>query len=238
VLTPGPDRCGFHCLASALARRVRHLTNILALCNKSRPGSYTHSIRLPRPKFPVPRILPGSGLLSVVYPRRSSDRPRVTEKRHLPADRLRSRGWWIYFRSLLPSLPSGNSTMGCWRPPRIQRGHHGLVPGAERRIGLVRVEDQPGGLMRNGQMAHDFSPEVSGPRSGVRPCGQSGGTEARLHSWCAEGASRPRARARSTAPVRLWAASFSYRCRMCVRTVFTDRVSSLAISGAGRLVGR
>jgi|HubBroStandDraft_6_1064221.scaffolds.fasta_scaffold379961_2 hypothetical protein len=41
-----------------------------------------------------------------------------------------------------------------------------------------------------------------------------------------DGASRPRARARSTASVRLCASSFSYRRRRWVRTVFADSVSS------------
>jgi hypothetical protein len=39
---------------------------------------------------------------------------------------------------------------------------------------------------------------------------------------CGTGASRPRERARSMASRRRWAPSLSYRCRMCVRTVFTD----------------
>ena len=39
---------------------------------------------------------------------------------------------------------------------------------------------------------------------------------------CGTGASRPRARARSMASSRRWAPSLSYRCRMCVRIVFTD----------------
>src|SRR5260370_12058525 len=54
----------------------------------------------------------------------------------------------------------------------------------------------------------------------------------------AEGASRPRARARSTASWRLWTPNLAYRWRMWVPTVFTDRNSSLAISCAVRWVGR
>ena len=48
---------------------------------------------------------------------------------------------------------------------------------------------------------------------------------------------RLRARARSTASARLCAPSFSYTCRRCVRTVFTDTDSWPEISGADRLVG-
>lgn len=55
---------------------------------------------------------------------------------------------------------------------------------------------------------------------------------------CGAGASMPKARASSTASVRRCAPSFSYRCRMCVRTVCTDSDSSPAISEAARLVGR
>jgi hypothetical protein len=51
-------------------------------------------------------------------------------------------------------------------------------------------------------------------------------------------ASTPKARARSTASVRLWASSFWYRCRTCVLTVFADKLSSSAISLAPRWVGR
>jgi signal transduction histidine kinase len=58
------------------------------------------------------------------------------------------------------------------------------------------------------------------------------------HGLRDDGASRLRARARSTASARLCAPSFSYTCRRCVRTVFTDTDSWPEISGADRLVGR
>lgn len=58
------------------------------------------------------------------------------------------------------------------------------------------------------------------------------------HGLCDDGASRPRARGRSMASARLCAPSFSYACRICVRTVFTDTDSWPAFSGADRLVGR
>jgi hypothetical protein len=54
----------------------------------------------------------------------------------------------------------------------------------------------------------------------------------------AEGASRPRARARSTASWRLWTPNLAYRWRVWVPTVFTETNSSLAISCAVRWVGR
>jgi nitroreductase len=53
-----------------------------------------------------------------------------------------------------------------------------------------------------------------------------------------EGASRPRARACSTASWRRCTPSLSYRWRMWVLTVFTDKYNSSAISGAESLVGR
>src|ERR1700677_4905123 len=50
--------------------------------------------------------------------------------------------------------------------------------------------------------------------------------------------SRPMARARCTASWRLCAPSFWYRCRRWVLTVFAERKSSVAISGAPMWVGR
>ena len=55
------------------------------------------------------------------------------------------------------------------------------------------------------------------------------------HGLRDDGASRLRARAPSTASARLCAPSFSYTCRRCVRTVFTDTDSWPEISGADRL---
>jgi hypothetical protein len=52
------------------------------------------------------------------------------------------------------------------------------------------------------------------------------------------GASRPRARARSTASCRRCTPSLPYRLRMWVLTVLTDRYSWPAISGTDKLVGR
>src|SRR5580692_11297355 len=49
---------------------------------------------------------------------------------------------------------------------------------------------------------------------------------------CGAGVSRPRARARSRASRRRWAPSLSYRCRMCVRTVFTDTYGTEVVLGA------
>jgi len=54
----------------------------------------------------------------------------------------------------------------------------------------------------------------------------------------AEGASRPRVRADSTASARLWTPSLAYRLRMWVLTVLVETDSSPAISGADRWVGR
>jgi len=62
--------------------------------------------------------------------------------------------------------------------------------------------------------------------------------EARVRQRRAEGASRPRSRARATASARRWVPSLAYRWRMWVLTVWRDTVSSAAISGAVRLVGR
>jgi DNA-binding transcriptional LysR family regulator len=56
--------------------------------------------------------------------------------------------------------------------------------------------------------------------------------------WCADGASRPRARAVSTASARLCAPSLAYRLRMCVLMVVVETDSWPAISGADRWVGR
>ena len=58
------------------------------------------------------------------------------------------------------------------------------------------------------------------------------------HGLRDDGASRLRARAPSTASARLCAPSFSYTCRRCVRTVFTDTDSWPEISGADRLLVR
>jgi len=56
--------------------------------------------------------------------------------------------------------------------------------------------------------------------------------------WYAVGASRPRARARSTASARRCAPSWVCRLRMWVLTVLCETCSSRAISGRVRLVGR
>src|SRR6516162_10802287 len=70
---------------------------------------------------------------------------------------------------------------------------------------------------------------------GARPVG---GRSLASQRWGAEGASRPRARADSTAPARLCAPSLAYRLRRWVLTVLGETDSSPAISGADRWVGR
>jgi transposase-like protein len=52
--------------------------------------------------------------------------------------------------------------------------------------------------------------------------------------WCAEGASRPRVRAHSTASARLCAPSLAYRLRRWVLTVLVETDSSVATSGADK----
>ncbi len=64
------------------------------------------------------------------------------------------------------------------------------------------------------------------------------GAGRRLGHGAMPGASRPRARPRSTASWRLWTPSLAYRWRVWVPTVWTERNSSLAISRAVRWVGR
>src|SRR6516164_6138847 len=54
----------------------------------------------------------------------------------------------------------------------------------------------------------------------------------------AEGASRPRSRARVTASARRWVPSLAYRLRIWVLTVLDETYSSPAISGPVKLVGR
>src|ERR1700722_1677594 len=54
----------------------------------------------------------------------------------------------------------------------------------------------------------------------------------------AEGASRPRSRARVTVSARWWVPSLAYRLRTWVLTVLDETYSSPAISGPVRLVGR
>src|ERR1700685_903627 len=73
-------------------------------------------------------------------------------------------------------------------------------------------------------------------RKGVAPSG--GGLLPAGQGRLGDGASRPRARACSTASWRRCAPSLSYRWRMWVLTVFTDRYISSAISGAESFVGR
>jgi hypothetical protein len=96
-----------------------------------------------------------------------------------------------------------------------------------------------GALLRNGPLIRTGTPAQTA--SGVRP---SQAEAARLvrrdapYARRTEGASRPRARARSTASWRLWTPSLAYRWRRWVLTVFTERNSSLAISCTVRWVGR
>jgi hypothetical protein len=86
--------------------------------------------------------------------------------------------------------------------------------------------------------AVEADPVAARPAAPGRPATLTCGRVSTFQARRGVGASSPRARARSTASVRPCAPSFSYRCRTCVRTVFTDRDSWPAISGAGRLVGR
>jgi hypothetical protein len=103
---------------------------------------------------------------------------------------------------------------------------------------LLRIPPQPGARVR-GPASHVLVISAPGPawRQALAWAGpaRSDGVPKR---WRGEGASRPRARARSTASWRRWTSSLAYRWRICVVTVCTDTNSSPAISCAPRPVGR
>jgi hypothetical protein len=50
--------------------------------------------------------------------------------------------------------PPGMPSRDVAEPPRIRRGHGGLVPAAELLIRLAYIEDQPGDLVRDGPDIH------------------------------------------------------------------------------------
>src|ERR1700722_10308474 len=125
--------------------------------------------------------------------------------------------------------------------PRVRPGD----PASPRRV----IRRQPRGALHDDQAAGDRAGETRA-RSGekilfferkvVAPSGggfapPSGGAGQGRRG---DGASRPRARACSTASWRRCAPSLSYRWRMWVLTVFTDRYISSAISGVESFVGR
>jgi hypothetical protein len=104
-----------------------------------------------------------------------------------------------------------------------------------------------GALLRNGPLIRTGAPAQAA--RGVRPTPRRGRPyssdvmrpaflRSPPYALRTEGASRPRARARSTASWRLWTPSLAYRWRRWVLTVFTERNSSLAISCTVRWVGR